>query len=341
VSAFRRTIYHVSVTTLHITNGDCAAGTLRSFLSDRVLVTCDVLHDGPAPLLEPDAWYDIRARFLSDGFGARYDEIRASLAAFDRTVRAAGVDGHSIVLWFEHDLFDQLLLIRTLDVIGGSDSQRRVSLICPGEFPGVQRFIGLGQLNVEQLASLYPTRQPVSDAQFGIAHRAWNAFRASDPTELLSLVHASTTPAEPGALPFLRDAIQRLFEEYPSTHNGLSRSAEAVLRAVAAQPLDAMSLFQATQVDEARPFMGDAGLFDVVHGLANARVPLATITPAATGLDLRGHAVAITDAGREVLSGRADAVALNGIDEWRGGVHLAGVDRSPWRWDRGRETLVS
>jgi hypothetical protein len=34
-------------------------------------------------------------------------------------------------------------------------------------------------------------------------------------------------------------------------------------------------------------------------------------------------------------------VALNGIDEWRGGVHLAGADRSPWRWSPDRKTLVS
>jgi hypothetical protein len=34
-------------------------------------------------------------------------------------------------------------------------------------------------------------------------------------------------------------------------------------------------------------------------------------------------------------------VALNGIDRWLGGVHLIGRDRSPWRWDAWRETLVS
>ena len=51
--------------------------------------------------------------------------------------------------------------------------------------------------------------------------------------------------------------------------------------------------------------------------------------------------VAITTAGREVLAGRADHVRLNGVDVWRGGVYLSGSDRSPWRWDRGDETLVS
>jgi hypothetical protein len=142
-------------------------------------------------------------------------------------------------------------------------------------------------------------------------------------------------------LPFLRGAIHRLFEEYPSTRNGLSRSADAILRALERGPLDAGVLFPRTQAVEPRPFMGDLCHFDIVRGLAAAREPLVAIDPAPPANDLRGHMIAITDAGRGVLAGDADAVALNGIDEWRGGVHLAGADRSPWRWDRGRETLVS
>ena len=108
--------YHITVSPLHITNGDCAANTLRTFLTDRVLVTCDVLHDGPAPDVDGDPWYETRARFLTDGFGAAYDETRSNLARFDRMLADAPPD-QEIVLWFEHDLYDQLLLIRTLDLM--------------------------------------------------------------------------------------------------------------------------------------------------------------------------------------------------------------------------------
>jgi len=87
--------------------------------------------------------------------------------------------------------------------------------------------------------------------------------------------------------------------------------------------------------------MGDLGHFDIVRALASARVPLVTVVPEPSAQDLRGHTVSITGAGRRVLAGRDDAVALNGIDEWRGGVHLVGADRSPWRWSPDRKTLVS
>jgi hypothetical protein len=326
------------VSVLHITNGDCAAGTLRLFLDDPVLITCDVLHDGPAPLVEDGAWYDVRARFLADGFNARYEETRAALAAFDRTVVEAA-QREEIVLWFEHDLFDQLLLIRTLGLL--SAARAPVSMICIGEFPGINRFVGLGQLDAEQLASLYPGRQRVSDEQFELARAAWREFRADDPSGLWTLRVRLKQGTIQASLPFLGDAIQRLFEEYPSTTHGLSRSAHAVLRELESGPLDGVALFRATQWTEARPFMGDLGLFDMVRALAAAAHPLVSISPEGGSHDLRQHMISLTADGREVLGGRADAIALNGIDEWRGGVHLIGRDRSPWRWDSGRETLVS
>ena len=378
---------HITVSPLHITNGDCAANTLRTFLTDRVLVTCDVLHDGPAPAVDGDAWYETRARFLTDAFEAAYDETRSSLARFDRMLADAPPD-QEIVLWFEHDLFDQLLLIRTLDVLvrlkpdatyrsdGSQDksetnsddsqdkgetnvaagfSRTNVSLICIDRFPGVERFVGLGQLSAEQLASLYPARQAVSAAQFARAREAWRAFRADDPRKLLALMvrldatdDTNPSPVASGfsrtngaPLPFLYGAIHRLFEEYPSTANGLSRSAGAVLRALESGPLDGMTLFRATQSHEERPFMGDLGLFGIVHGLSVARVPLVTIEQAGPSPDLRTATMRLTNAGGDVLAGRQDAVVLNGIDEWKGGVHLLGADRSPWRWDNRGKTLVS
>jgi len=75
--------------------------------------------------------------------------------------------------------------------------------------------------------------------------------------------------------------------------------------------------------------------------LASAPVPLVTIRPDPTPVDLRGHIVEATEAGERVRAGRQDAIALNGIDEWRGGVHLTGERWSPWRWDAARGTLIS
>ena len=95
--------------------------------------------------------------------------------------------------------------------------------------------------------------------------------------------------------------------------------------------------------------MGDLSFFRLLLGLASAKHPLVqTADASGLRLDEYGSAiekwanspVTITDVGRHVLEGRADAVKLNGIDRWVGGVHLTG-DRAAWRWDRETPKLVA
>jgi hypothetical protein len=333
------------VATLHVTNGDCAADIIRRVVADRVVITADVLHEGPAPAVDGDEWHKVRGTFLGDGHG---EAISAELAATDRAIVEAARNGR-VVLWFEHDLFDQLALIRVLDLLAGlkvvaglpprPTNDRDVSLICIDRFAGVDRFIGLGQLSAEQMATLVGTEQPVTVEQYSLASEAWAAFRSPDPRLLLA-VAADADRCRP--LPFLRDALLRFLAEFPSVDNGLSHTEQLMLGALRDAPRDAARLFGDAQAHEPRPFMGDLTFFDVINRLAAARVPLVTIVAdGPTSGDLRAHTVAITDAGRRVLNGERDHVALNGIDLWRGGVHLAGADRSPWRWDAERETLVS
>jgi hypothetical protein len=40
----------------------------------------------------------------------------------------------------------------------------------------------------------------------------------------------------------------------------------------------------------------------------------------------RAARLIVTDFGRKVIAGKADAIAFNGIDRWLGGVHLEGRD---------------
>ena len=345
--------------TLHVTNGDATARTLRRVVDGPVLVTADVLHEGPCPRVEGDAWHDVRARFLA-GYGHPADEVKASLAADDRTVldactgsAKASAERTNIVLWFEHDLFDQLAIIRTLDLIArrkprtAGSASPRVSLICIGAFPGVDRFIGLGQLTADQLATLAGTGMPVTAGHFSLATDAWHAFRSADPKELAYLARqlsASQSPMSEGGpvLRFLGPALLRFLAEFPSVTNGLSQTEALALGGLLGGETTAGALFAASQAREAAPFMGDATFYRVLRKLAEARVPLIAIDAGhAGGNDPGACQVAITESGRDVLACRADHVRLNGIDCWLGGSHLAQSHDSPWRWDAGAETLVS
>ena len=346
--------------TLHVTNGDHAGDKLRGFVDGPVIIMADVLHEGPCPPVDGEAWHELRARFLASDFGAPYEATKASLTAADEAMAAALEHGDENVLWFEHDLFDQLQVIRILDLLvrlkpdmtaghvasGFSRTSSLVSLICIDRFPGIDRFIGLGQLTAAQLAMLPGTRLPVTRGHFTLASDAWRAFRSPDPSELLRIamqLDASRVASSEGgaALRFLGAALLRFLAEFPSTSNGLSRTEQLALEALAAGPSIAGDLFGATQLKEAQPFLGDLPFFDMLRRLASANVPLVTVQAGGGDTDLSGQRAAITHSGRDVLAGRADHVRLNGIDVWRGGVHLAGSDSSPWRWDERDETLVS
>jgi hypothetical protein len=319
---------------LHITNGDTVAEKLRAVLPGRVSITADVLHEGPTPEIDGASWREQRAQYLASAGYTGVDEARSTLAEWDDAIARAS-DHAETVLWFEHDLFDQLLLIRTLHLLKEPSSRARpayVSLICINHF--------LGHLTPEQLRALWPTRAPVTDAQYTVAHNAWRAYRQEDPSALMDVRrNLESDRAYCLPLPFLGDALERFFEEFPSTSNGVSRTVDTALRVlVEAGALNGRELFQRTQAREARPFLGDSGFFQRLHRLADAPVPLVTISGDPIEADDIGH-VAVTDAGREVTHGREDAVRLNGIDQWRGGVHLT-ADEPVWRWDPARKTLV-
>jgi DNA-binding transcriptional MerR regulator len=106
---------------LHVTNGDSAGNTLRQTgLGGAVLPWQDVLHEGPVPAGPRRELLQARAAFVSGcGWGSRRS-ILASLERRDRQLVQALRDGQQVVLWFEHDLYDQLQLADALALAAGA-----------------------------------------------------------------------------------------------------------------------------------------------------------------------------------------------------------------------------
>ena len=327
---------------LHVLNGDAVRMTLeRSDLPGTFAVYADILHEGPVPRVSGTSESrERRARFVSAKGYIPYPDAMRMSEGWDAKLAAYG-DYDEVVLWFEHDLFDQLLLVRHLDWFARRDLGRTaLSLICIGEFPGFEDFHGLGQLNPDQLTSLLGTRQPVSAAQISLGQRVWAAFTDSDPTALNDVALG-----DHDVLPFLRGALQRLLEEYPATGTGLPRTERAALEFLADASRSPVELFIAVQRREERVFMGDTTFWVRLQGLAAGDTPLITLD---VGAEPEGDrvfpdgTVTITDGGRAVLTGRADWIRLAGFDKWIGGVHLtapSGGDVA-WRYDAGAGRVV-
>ncbi len=320
---------------LHIADGESVAGTLReSGIPGDVKVYGDLMYEGPTPAgLDEETWRETRARFIAGITRRALEEARQYLKECDNALTAFH-QHDEVVIWLDHTLSNQLILIRVLDWFSRQDLHRtKVSLICIGQYPGMDHFVGLGQLQANQLASLADTRLPVDEAQYRIAQAAWRAFTALDPTEIERFIQSDTS-----ALPFLARRLRRHLEQFPSVENGLSRTerqALSVLRDHGSLP--GLRLFFAVQHMENPIFMGDGSFYRMMADLSESRHPLVEIS------DVPQHGlgdVRITETGGKVLEGRADHVNLNGIDRWLGGVHLKG-DNAAWRWDRASERIVS
>jgi hypothetical protein len=314
---------------LHVTNGDSVVVPLRqTALEGDVFAWRDVYHEGPVRSGERSRLIDARAAFLSSCGWGKEDTIRDELLARDARFVDALRDGSEIVLWFEHDLYDQLQLIDVLALAGetGFDPEQ-LELIEVGSFPGRPGFRGLGELNGAELESLWPQRRPVTDEDTAGAQLAWEAVRRADPRGVAELHRAA-----PASRPFLASAFGRLLEELPAVGDGLSRTERQLLRLLADGPLLTGALFVASQDLEEAPFHGDAWILRTLEGLGRLEgsTPLVSLT--------EGSA-AITAAGRSVLAGEADRLELLGIDRWVGGTHL--VPDAVWRWDAESSELVA
>lgn len=292
---------------LHITNGESVS--LRDAgLGGEVLTWQDVLHEGPVPSgLSLEQLRPVRARFLADLSGRPESEVLSGLERRDRAL-ASFRESDEVVLWFEHDLYDQLQLIQILDWFARQErGVTQISLIDSDRY--------LGPMRPEELVALYPRRAQVTESHFELASRAWRAFCSPDPSLLARLARENTP-----ALPHLSGALKRHVEQFPSAENGLSRTQQQILEIAASGVNQVEAIFCLDRDREERVFMSDLVFKQYVQGLAAARVPLLRTLDVGTPFGAR--LVEVTAEGRRVLRNEADHIELNGIDRWLGGTHL-------------------
>lgn len=297
----------------------------------------DPLCEGPLRAWADDgARREERSAWLAARYGRPLPEVLAELETADLALARAGREEET-VLWFEHDLFDQAILVFLLSRLADLVPER-TSLICIGGHPDVPEFAGLGQLNPAQLAELFPSRKPVTPEQFGVAGAAWEAMTAGTPDRLWELARHDHP-----SLPFLSGALRRYLAELPSTRNGLSQTESHGLAAVSAGAETPRHAFQAVQRFEERRWQGDAMFFATIRllalGPAPLLSPLAGKVPPAGDPAIAATRFEVTPEGRAVLTGRMDWFRLARPTRWHGSILLEGPEPE-WRWDEAAERPV-
>ncbi len=313
---------------LNITNGDCAVQVLtKAGIPGDFLPWRDVLHEGPVPAgLSLSQLSDVRADYIHrQGWGDR-EKVRQDFIYRDQTL-ASYSRYQKTILWFEHDLYDQLQLIQLLSWFAELKAvPTSLFLVCTSQY--------LGEASRQDVTRLELQQTPVCPAMLRLAEQAWKAFTAPTPEPWADLLTVNTQ-----SLPFLNGAIERMLQEYPAPETGLSRTQHTILQTLKAESMPRGKLFAEYQATESRRFMGDWSFWGILKRLSQAPQPLISLLVADADLHLGENMqrLSITPAGLEVLDGQESWLDIQRIDQWLGGVHL--TPTNTWYWDRENREL--
>lgn len=336
---------------LHIVNGDSMEQKLKQgVIKEEILVWREIFTEGAVfEELTEEHNLQERASSLEKCMGIPASIYIDGVYKQEERLAQALNSQEEIILWFEHDLFDQTILwylLYRLQQLNVSDHQ--IYLLSIGAYPGIEPFLGMGQLNLEQLQTIAGTWKPVTKQQLELGKIAWQAYTSPSPTALEQLLNQDTS-----ALPYLHQAVHMHLNRFPSVNNGLNVVEQMTLEklmAAAAKPLD---LFRQVNRKLADFGMGDLQFWSALEAMMAAPSPLISLQPddprtnALLELPKFNHTdpafldanIMITESGKEVCQGAEDWLKKCQFDRWLGGVHLHG-SKEIWRWDAEMKTLV-
>lgn len=261
---------------LHITSGDRAGEKLaEAGLPGEILVWHDLLYEGPRTPGWPDRdTLQRRSLFIEEMTGgglARQEVLHTFEVQYERISKLPAET--PVVLWFDACLFDQSMLVHLLSCLNHQGISRQVMLLCIDQFPGIEPFIGLGQLDPAQLFSRYDSRRSVSGFQFRFACEVDRVFAGQDFKLAADLSRQKKAPIK-----WVPAAMRRWLQELPDPDSGLGRLEAMALEAVRQGYRKPWDIFHHAAAAETPPqFWGDTTLWAKLNGLAARHPPLVRI----------------------------------------------------------------
>lgn len=275
----------------------------------------------------------IRARFMARTYGREMDLTEAAfakrLAREEAALARAAGDYQRIALWFEHDHYDQLILVRVLAAFADHGAPPVLELVSANHFPGSERFLGLGQLPPEGLRLLWNGRRPLGSEALALGARTWTALHDATPSALAAIARSAST-----VLPDLPGALVRHLQELPWTGDGLGLTERLSLELIAGGTPTIGQVFAALiREREPLPWLGDLMFLAIVEAMMQAHDAPFAVTAETRDLAWPQRRLELTDTGRQLLAGERDWLDCDPPERWVGNVRIARDEAVGWRWD--------
>ncbi|CAA6815942.1 MAG: Unknown protein [uncultured Sulfurovum sp.] len=303
------------IKTLNIVNGDTCINIMKKAgIDGDFLPWKDFLHEGPIPIeLSLEEFSKIRAKFITHYGLGTLQEI--NLNFLTRNLKLASYHNYKkIILWFEHDLYDQLQLLQILSWFSEQNLEEiDLKLISTNNY--------LGESSVQAIKKLLNYETPILEEHLSLANKAWLAFGQTNPQKFSKLVNKSTA-----LLPFLKGAIYRMIEEYPNTKCGLSRTEYQALMVISSGINTPLEIFNTSQDLEERRFMGDVIFWKILENFEKYKVT-----------QREEEKILITSLGEKLLNGEENWINIKPLERYIGGVKL--TKDNLWCWDMEKKTI--
>jgi len=301
---------------IHIVNGDVVGRKLIHL--EKVIVWREMYDFGPFNLMwSNEELYQHRASFFEKKMKIPYSFFVMNCRDQYNQLKELSPK-EEVVLWFEHDRYDQIMmiyLINELTLLGFQD----ISLVSIDQYPGIEPFHGLGQLTTKQLMDLLPHKQAVTTKQIEEAIRVWEAYQSNNPEELEKWIQH-----QKHELPFLKQAMLAHLSYLPSSENGLNEVEHIALSIMSEGKVQFSHLFNKVSRSRLNDGLSDFYFAALLNELIVGNYPLITADSNLPNYEIpiSTAMLEITQNGLDVLKGKTSRFDCIGMDWWIGGVHI-------------------
>jgi hypothetical protein len=308
----------------HIVNGDVVGDKIKS-LDGEVIVWREMFDLGP---IYPEITVGrlVERAFYFDNLLQIPHEIYVE-NTLDQEEKLMNIPTDAdVVLWFEHDRYDQTMLLYLLNKLS-EEGIKQLSMVSLDSYPGIEPFLGMGQLTEEQLVKLYEIKKPLTTDQISQGVSGWKAYSSDDPGELERWM-----AGEPVLLPYVHRAFRTHYTYFPSTKNGLNQIEELALQHMNDEVNTFKELFRKVSNERSDDGLSNLHFSALMAQLAKGKTPLISVDGELPNFTVSSDdaILHLTGFGEAVIKGELDRVDCCDLDWWLGGVHLS--DGS-WRWD--------